>query len=83
MLKTEVNIERTVPSWAQNYLDSHELFFLIGELTKSKRHQSLPKVLREIKKTDLLDVIYCNAKGNVVFKWETAQEKTMFMLKWG
>lgn len=83
MLKTEVNIEKLMPSWASRYLESNELVWPIRILKKTKRQQALSEMLKACHKEDHLDVLYCNAKGNVVFKWETAQEKTMFMLKWG
>ena len=82
MLKTEINIEKPMPFWAENYLNSTELYALIRILKKTKRYMSLPILLRDINKEEVLDTIYCNAKGNVVFKWNTAQEKAMFMLKW-
>lgn len=83
MLKTEVNIEKQMPIWANRYLELNELVWPIRILKKTKRQQALAEMLKACQKEDHLDVLYCNAKGNVVFKWETAQEKTMFMLKWG
>lgn len=82
MLKTEVNIEKPMPSWAENFLNSEELYLTIRILKKTKRYMSWQLLLQMIGKEEVLETIHCNAKGNVVFKWNTAQEKTMFMLKW-
>lgn len=82
MLKTEINIDRPMPHWAENYLMSNDLYVTIRVLKKDKRCVGLPLWMHREKREWVLDAIYCNAKGNVVFKWNTAQEKTMFMLKW-
>ncbi len=82
MIKAEINIEKPMPYWAENYLNSNELYVAIRILKKTKRYMSLPILLNGMDKAEALDTIYCNTKGNVVFKWNTAQEKTAFLLKW-
>ncbi|MGV1017904.1 MAG: hypothetical protein ACOYBW_11080 [Fluviibacter phosphoraccumulans] len=82
MLKTEIKIDDQMPSWAENYLAQDNLLLLIEISKEGNRLEKLDEFLESHGRGSYLDVFHCNVKGNVVFKWNTAQEKTMFMLRW-
>lgn len=83
MIRSEIDIEKNeMPAWAQNYLSKNKLLDTIQMIKKSKRREALPEVLAAMNLQKHLDAIYFNAKGNVVFKWKTAKDRTIFLLQW-
>lgn len=88
MLKTAVKIDfqkienKEVPVWALAYLKNNDLLDIIVHIKNSKRYIELIQIIENIGKSHVLKQIYFNAKGDVVFYWNTPQEKTAFMLKW-
>lgn len=83
MIKQAVNLEKKpLPSWAKSYLEEHALYTILRCMKATKRHLGLDHYLSMLKLTKVRQQIYCNKKGEVVFTWKTAAEKTMFFLKW-
>ena len=90
MIKTAVDVDHNNEDeiatksyqWAHNYLEAHDLLSLVRLIKKTKRMEAFPKVLKAVNKTSHLEVLECNSRGHVVFKWKNAAEKTMFLLKW-
>ena len=87
MLKSAVKIGSSLadlsaaPTWASNFIKKHELK-IIYSLKITKRKVGFPKLLKALGKEDILKELEFNSKGYAVFKWSTAPEKTMFVLKW-
>lgn len=82
MIKTAAPIDNNMPKWAENFLNDTELLMYLIIMKKSKRSEGLAAVLKATGKTELSQQLYCNAKGDVVFQWESSKSKTMFLLKW-
>lgn len=95
MIKTAVDIDKwnyanqpTIeltsyePTWAYNYLRKNEILDLLLMLKKTKRKDAYIDLLTVAGKAELAQGFECNAKGQVVFKWEKARDKTLFILKW-
>ena len=70
------------PSWAYSYLSKNGVLELLLLLKKTKRKEGYLQLLKAEKKETLAEQFECNAKGQVVFKWGSASEKTMFIMKW-
>ena len=86
MLKTAVDIGSTtnnsgITTWASNYINKHGLD-IVYFLKITKRKEAFPSLLKTLGKKDILNVMEFNSKGHAVFKWSSAEEKTMFLLKW-
>lgn len=70
------------PSWAYNYLSKNDVLGLLLILKKTKRKSAYLELLKATGKESLANDFECNARGQVVFKWQSASEKTMFIMKW-
>ena len=70
------------PNWAYNYLSKNDLLGLLLVIKKTKRQGFYLELLKATGKESFADNFKCNARGQVVFKWDTASERTMFILKW-
>ena len=86
MLKTAVEIgsmmnNSGMPTWASNYINKHGID-IVYDLKITKRKETFPKLLEALGKKEILNVMEFNSKGHAVFKWSSAEEKTMFLLKW-
>ena len=92
MLKVAVNIHSAkIPKWAENFLNSFNILELLQVIKATKRQIAFDNILndKEYKKlreefriNELIECIYINNKGYVVFYWKSPAEKTMFFLKW-
>ena len=85
MIKTAINPDDDIekmPSWAVKYLEKNDLFDDILMIKKDRRHEKLLDLLKRHRGIDYSNVFYFNKKGDVVFFWPTAAEKTLFLLKW-
>jgi len=85
MIKTLINPDddkEKMPRWAVNYLEKNNLFKPIGWIKRECRHEKLLDLLKGHLGTNYSNVFYFNKKGDVVFFWPTAAEKTLFLLKW-
>ena len=91
MLKRAIDInQNNIPSWAANYLHYFGALTVFQCIQKNKRKQtfniwfnsnnhpiaSIYKI-KEIGKT-----LYFNKKGEAVFYWDSASDKTAFILRW-
>ena len=70
------------PNWAYNFLSKNEVLLLLLLIKKTKRKEVYLQLLELQKKEELVKQFECNAKGQVVFKWNSASEKMMFIMKW-
>lgn len=70
------------PNWAYNYLNKNDVLGLLLTVRKTKRRDVYLKLLEAAGKPEHSKQFECNARGQVVFKWATASEKTMFIMKW-
>ena len=95
MIKVAVDIDKwraTAPSyksqaqaddkhvWAFNYLTTIDMLSVLLAMYKTKRCRALPGLLADKGIKDA--PIYCNAKGQVVFYWSSASERTFFLMNW-
>lgn len=70
------------PSWAYNYLTKNDILGLLLIIKKTKRKGFYLELLKATGKESLAKDFECNARGQVVFKWQSASDKTMFIMKW-
>ncbi len=70
------------PRWAFNYLEDNEILRYLRLFKKTRRKATYLRLLGELGKEVLANDFECNAKGKVVFKWNSAGEKVWFILKW-
>lgn len=91
MLKHAIDINSTnIPSWAENYLNHCGVLTFFQILKKAKRQQTFDTwrndegnaITQIYKIVELSKVIYFNKKGDAVFYWASASDKTAFILKW-
>ena len=85
MIRTLINPDddkAKMPRWAVNYFEKNNLLDDILMIKRDRRHNAFFDMMKKIGKLDYSNVFYINKKGDVVFFWPTAAEKTLFLLKW-
>lgn len=84
MKKVTINIDGTkpIPSWAKNFLKQNSLLQYLQIVKKTKRKIAIPMIQETEEFAFSADCLEANARGEIVFKWPTPQEQSLFILKW-
>jgi hypothetical protein len=74
---------KEMPVWAYNFLARSEIGLCLKYIKKNSRKESLPVIVQNFGEPYILEHIYCNQSGDVVFFWENKEEMAKFVKTWG
>jgi hypothetical protein len=74
--------DKRMPAWAYNFLSSSGIAQYLELIKKKCRKKYLPLLVKEFGNSNILEHIYCNQSGDVVFYWENKEEMAKFVKTW-
>jgi hypothetical protein len=74
--------DKRMPVWAYNFLSSSGITQYLELIKKKCRKKYLPLLVKKLGKSNILEHIYCNQSGDVVFYWQNKEDMAKFVKTW-